>query len=222
MRVLVLEDDAVIGTAIARFLREAGYAVDLTATIGDADQRLYVESYDALVLDRSVPDGDAINLLRNHRKQGYSSPALFLTALDAVSDRVDGLHAGADDYLVKPFAMEELVARVHALARRRKTTIEQTLQIADVVVDPATLSATRAGADLKLTIKEFAVLRYLLCNPNRIVSRSELIDHCWDEMAEPMSNVVDVKVAQLRKKLGQPPLVHTIRGAGYQLTEPGL
>ncbi len=219
MRVLVLEDDSVIGPAVTRFLQEAGYAVDLTTTLQAADERLYIDQYDALILDRSVPDGDAINLLRFHRERGCSSPALFLTALDAVGDRVDGLGAGADDYLVKPFAMEELVARVHALTRRRATTTGQRLKLADVVVETATMSATRSGVDLKLTIKEFAVLRYLMCNPDRIVSRSELIDHCWDAMAEPMSNVVDVKVAQLRKKLGQPPLLHTVRGAGYQLSE---
>ncbi len=219
MRVLVLEDDSVIGPAVTRFLQEAGYAVDLTTTLQAADERLYIDQYDALILDRSVPDGDAINLLRFHRERGCFSPALFLTALDAVGDRVDGLAAGADDYLVKPFAMEELVARVHALTRRRATTTGQRLKLADVVVETATMSATRSGVDLKLTIKEFAVLRYLMCNPDRIVSRSELIDHCWDAMAEPMSNVVDVKVAQLRKKLGQPPLLHTVRGAGYQLSE---
>lgn len=219
MRVLVLEDDSVIGPAITRFLQEAGYAVDLTTTLLAADERLYIDRYDALVLDRSVPDGDAINLLRFHRDQGCDSPALFLTAMDAVGDRVDGLSAGADDYLVKPFAMEELVARVHALTRRRATTTGQTLMLADLVVVVDTMSATRGGVDLKLTIKEFAVLRYLMCNPDRIVSRSELIDHCWDAMAAPMSNVVDVKVAQLRKKLGQPPLLHTVRGAGYQLSE---
>lgn len=219
MRVLVVEDDIDIGTSVARFLREAGYAVDRATTISQAEESLAVNAYDALVLDRGLPDGDAIDTLRLHRTGGATTPALFLTAFDAVKDRVEGLQAGADDYLVKPFSMDELVARVHALTRRPRTTAEPILQMERVVLDPALISATRSGRDLGLTIKEFAVLRYLLSNPNRIVTRSELIDHCWDELAEPMSNVVDVKVAQLRKKLGDPPLVYTIRGAGYLIRE---
>ncbi len=222
MRVLVLEDDQDIGSAVARFLREAGYAVDLAIDLAAAEERLAVNDYDVLVFDRHVPDGDSIHLLRAEREAGRSTPTLFLTALDGVVDRVDGLAAGADDYLIKPFAMEELVARVHALSRRsaQHTVGPATvLRLADVALEPDRLVATRNGEPLNLTIKEFAVLRYLLSNPNRVVTRTELIEHCWDEFAEPMSNVVDVKVAQLRKKLGDPPVLHTVRGAGYSLSK---
>lgn len=215
MRVLVLEDDVDMRLAVVRFLTAAGFAVDAAATRTDAEEKLDLNTYDALVLDRTVPDGDSIELLRARRELGETTPALFLTARDAISERVEGLAAGADDYLVKPFAMDELVARVHVLTRRSVVPTEPVLKLADLEVDPATQTTTRAGADLGLTIKEFSVLRYLLMNQGRIVTRTELIEHCWDEFAEPMSNVVDVKVAQLRKKLGSPALVHTVRGAGY-------
>ncbi len=219
MRVLVLEDDRDIGPAVVRFLREAGYAVDLAVKCLEADERMAVNDYDALVLDRCLPDGDAIDLVRRYRTGGRSTPALFLTALDAVTDRVAGLAAGADDYLIKPFAMEELVARVHALTRRRDTEAELILTFDDIALEPDRLVATRGGSDLGLTVKEFAVLRYLVSNSERIVTRTELIEHCWDEFAEPMSNVVDVKIAQLRRKLGEPTILRTVRGAGYVLGE---
>lgn len=219
MRILILEDDHDIGPALARFLREAGYAVDLSTTLAEADEKLFVNTYDGLVLDRLVPDGDSIELVQKHRNLGASTPALFLTALDAVTERVAGLSAGADDYLVKPFAMEELVARVHALTRRRATDASVELTLGDITLRPEQLTAMRGDRELNLTIKEFAVLRFLLTNSQRVVTRTELIDHCWDEMAEPMSNVVDVKVAQLRKKLGEPSVLHTVRGAGYVLGE---
>ncbi len=226
MRVLVVEDDQDIGRAVARFLREAGYAVDLVADCQAADERLSINTYDTLVLDRCLPDGDAIELVRRGRAEGNSTPALFLTALDAVSDRVAGLAAGADDYLIKPFAMEELVARVHALSRRRDTEASPVLIYQDIALEPDRLTASRADVDLGLTIKEFAILRYLMVNPERVVSRTDLIEHCWDELAEPMSNVVDVKIAQLRRKLGQPQVLRTVRGAGYVLgevrTKPGM
>ena len=215
VKVFALEDDADLRNALFRFLTSAGYAVDVAATSGEAEERLELNEYDALVLDRTVPGGDSIELLRARRDGGDLTPALFLTARDAISDRVDGLTAGADDYLVKPFAMEELVARVHVLTRRSVVASEPILKLAELEVDPSQQSAERDGERLQLTVKEFAVLRYLVTNADRIVSRTELIEHCWDEFLEPMSNVVDVKVAQLRKKLGDPPLVHTVRGAGY-------
>ena len=215
MRVFVLEDDDDVRAAVVRFVTAAGYAVDAAATWDDAHEHLAVNEYDALVLDRTVPGGDSIDLLAERRAAGDMTPAIFLTARDAIADRVDGLASGADDYLVKPFAMAELVARVHVLTRRSVVAADPVLTLADLALDPAALSATRGGADLGLTVKEFSILRYLVRNAGRIVTRSELIEHCWNEYMEPMSNVVDVKVAQLRKKLGHPPLVHTVRGAGY-------
>lgn len=217
MKILVVEDDIDIARSVARFLREAGYAVDLADTCRVAEDCLLANDYDALVFDRSLPDGDGLDLLRFARGNDNHTPALFLTALDSVESRVEGLGAGADDYLVKPFAMPELVARVHALTRRRSTQSQPILCFSDIRLNPSTLSVTRADTELRLTTKEFAILRYLFSNPGRVVSRSELIEHCWDELSDPMSNVVDVKVAQLRKKLGQPPVVHTVRGTGYVL-----
>ena len=219
MKVLVLEDDVDVRAAVVRFLGAAGYAVDAAVDWSGAHEHLDVNDYDALVLDRSVPGGDSIELLRERREQGDTTPALFLTARDSITDRVDGLSVGADDYLVKPFAMDELVARVHVLTRRSVVAASPTLVLGDLVVDQAGLAAARNGVDLGLTIKEFSILRYLVVNVERIVGRSELIEHCWNEFMEPMSNVVDVKVAQLRKKLGHPPILHTVRGAGYVVSE---
>jgi DNA-binding response OmpR family regulator len=218
--VLLLEDDPDMARSVARFLRHAGYSVDETRTLAAADERLAIHSYDVLVLDRSVPGGDALDLLTAYRGAGGSTPALFLTARDSVADRVAGLTGGAEDYLVKPFAMAELVARVHGLARRSVLHPDPVLRLADVEVDPARRRATRAGKDLGLTAKEFALLRYLVANSDRVLSRTDLIEHCWDELAEPMSNVVDVKVRQLRIKLGTPQLITTVRGEGYVASNP--
>lgn len=215
MKVLLLEDDEHLWPVVVRFLESAGYAVDVATDLAGARERFDVNTYDAWVLDRTVPDGDSMTLLQQRRSEGDRTPALFLTARDSIVDRVNGLEVGADDYLIKPFAMEELVARVHVLTRRTVVPSEPVLSLGDVMVDPSALTATRDDRNLGLTVKEFAILRYLVANAERIVSRTELIEHCWNEFMEPMSNVVDVKIAQLRKKLGDPPLVHTIRGAGY-------
>lgn len=217
MRVLILEDDTDIGEAIARYLGRAGYSVDRAVSLASAEEKMSVNSYDALVLDRMVPDGDSLELLAGYRRRGGKTPALFLTARDSIDDRAEGLGAGADDYLINPFAMDELVARVHVLSRRAVASTSPVLTIEDVELDPNRMTATRSGNDLPLTVKEFAVLRYLLTRVGEVVTRTDLIEHCWDEFAEPMSNVVDVKVAQLRKKLGEPALLHTVRGAGYVL-----
>ncbi len=219
MRVLVLEDDADVRRSVVRFLRHAGYSVDEAVDLASADERLSVNEYDVAVLDRTVPGGDAIELVARLRAAGDDVPIVLLTALDAVPARVDGLVAGADDYLVKPFAMDELVARVHALARRSRGEAPTILRAGDVELDPARAEAFRDGRPLDLTAKEFTVLRYLMSRAGAVVTRSELIEHCWDEHADPMSNVVDVRIAALRRRLGDPPLVHTVRGHGY-LLEP--
>lgn len=219
MKVLVVEDDADIARSVVRFLREAGYVVDVADTCSGAEDYVLANNYDALVFDRSLPDGDGLNILRFARDNDNHTPALFLTALDSIDSRVEGLGAGADDYLVKPFAMPELVARVHALTRRRSVQSQPVLSFSDIRLNPATLSVLRADIELRLTTKEFAILHYVFANPDRVVTRSELIEHCWDELSDPMSNVVDVKVAQLRKKLGQPAVLHTVRGSGYVLRE---
>ena len=220
MRVLLLEDDADLRRSVARFLRRDSWSVDEVRTLDHARARLAVHDYDVLVLDRTVPGGDALDLLQSYRAGGGGARCLFLTARDAVADRVEGLMAGADDYVIKPFAMEELLARLHVLARRVPTSTQPLLRVGDVEIDPGRHLARRRGAELALTAKEFAILHYLAANANRVVSRIELLEHCWDEFADPTSNVVDVKIRQLRRKLGEPGLVHTVRGAGYGIGPP--
>ena len=218
MRVLLLEDDPDVRRSVAAFLRDAGFGVDEAAEIAAAELLAGVHDHDVLILDRLLPDGDAIGLVERRRSSGSDTPILLVTALDDVSDRVDGLREGADDYLVKPFAMDELVARVHALARRSSAGTEPLrtrLQLGDLELDPSRSEARRGGRPLTLTAKESALLQHLVENAGRVVSRSELIERCWDEQLEPMSNVVDVKIAQLRRKLGRPELIHTVRGTGY-------
>ena len=215
VRVLLLEDDDELRASVAAVLRSAGTAVDEAGLLRDADERLHVHAYDVAVLDRRLPDGDAAVLLSRLRAQGLATPVLFLTALADVGDRVDGLDAGGDDYLVKPFAMAELLARVRSLARRAGRTDAPVLRLADLEVDRARVTVTRGGRALTLTPKEFSLLAHLVRNAGRVVSRTELLEHCWDEFADPSSNVVDVRIRLLRAKLGDPALVHTVRGAGY-------
>lgn len=220
MRVLVVEDDPELLGVLERRLRNTGFAVDVARDLPDATRQICVYDYDCLVLDRSVPSGDSIDLLRDLRTAGSTTPVLFLTARDAVSDRVAGFEAGADDYLVKPFAMEELVARVRNLCRRRPEVGPSVLTVGDLEFDTARAEVRRAGVLLPLTNKETCVLSMLVARAASIVSRTELIEHCWDEMMDPMSNTVDVHVASLRRKLGKPQLIRTVRGHGYIIEDP--
>lgn len=221
VRVLLLDDDPGLRASIAAVLRARGDAVDEAADLAEADERLYVNDYDVAVLDRTVPGGDAADLARRARADGVTTPILFLTALDAVDHRVAGLDAGGDDYLAKPFAMAELLARLRSLTRRSAGVAAPVLALGDLEVDPAELTARRGDRILTLTAKELAILTHLLRHRGQVVSRSELIEHCWDELADPRSNVVDVRMRLLRQKLGEPALVHTVRGAGYIAREGG-
>lgn len=214
VRVLLVEDDLDLRSSVAAVLRRQAYAVDEAGSIAEADERLAVHSYDVAILDRALPDGDAADLLREARAAGWTAPVLFLSARADIHDRVRGLDAGGDDYLVKPFAMEELLARLRSLTRRPQVTTER-LALADVEIDPARVEATRAGRPILLTPKEFGLLAYLVRHTGRVVSRTELLEHCWDEYADPSSNVVDVRIRLLRSKLGNPALIHTVRGAGF-------
>jgi DNA-binding response OmpR family regulator len=216
MRLLVVEDDPELRGALERRLRNSGFAVDAVADLPDADLALSVNAYDCLVLDRAVPSGDALGLVAQARAAGVDVPALFLTARDSVADRVAGFEAGGDDYLVKPFAMAELVARVRRLCRRSPDTGPSVVTVGDLAIDHARAQVRRDGVLLTLTAKEFAVLWHLATRPGVVVSRSELIESCWDEATDPMSNTVDVHVGALRRKLGDPPLIHTVRARGYR------
>lgn len=216
MRVLVLEDDDHLRLALEISLRDDGLAVDVVETLAAADEAVSVNSYDCAVFDRTVPDGDALDYVARRRRQGWTVPVLFLTALDAVGDRVDGLRWG-DDYLVKPFAMEELLVRVRSLCRRVPATAAAPLRLLDIELDPARHEVYRGDTPLSLTPREFAVLRELLAAGGEVVSRRRLIAVAWDELVPPASNVLDVVIRQLRRKLGPPEVVRTVRGAGYYL-----
>ena len=219
MRVLVLEDEPELGGEIASGLRSVGYAVDLVAAIADADLSITVNGYDCLVLDRVLPDGDGLELVRALRGNGSRVPVLMLTAMDTISDRVSGFSVGADDYLVKPFAFAELAARVGALCRRAEQPRPAVLRSGGLEVDTARKRVRRDGVLLPLGAKEFAVLELLMVRAGQVVSRTDLIEHCWDEQADPVSNVVDAVIAQLRRKLGAP-VISTVRGSGYLIDEP--
>lgn len=220
MRVLVVEDDPGLGPLIVEGLRSAGFAVDLAELLAEADFKASVNTYDCVVADRGLPDGDALELLKRWRRSGHTVPVLMLTAFSTVEDRVSGFENGADDYLVKPFAMAELTARVRARCRRGQPRAMPEIAVADLTMDLPRRQVRRAGALLILTAKEFAVLEALMLRSGHVVTRSELIESCWDEMSDPMSNVVDTVIGRLRRKLGAPDLIETLRGAGYRIREP--
>jgi len=220
MRILVLEDDAELRHATVAALGGLALAVDQATSLDEAREHLLVNDYDLAVLDRVLPDGDAVDMLADLRRAGLRVPVIFLTGMGEVGQRVEGLDAGADDYLVKPFAMAELLARVRTQLRRTGEAPQPILELGDVVLDPARMSVTRAGRPLTLTPKEFSILGYLIRNTGRAISRTELLEHCWDEFADPSSNVVDVRIRLLRSKLGDPGIIHTVRGGGYLAEVP--
>ncbi len=215
MRILVVEDNRSLAGSIVRGLSASSYAVDVARDGETALELAFVNPYDLVVLDIGLPDVSGLDICRRLRDAGSDVLVLMLTARDAVADRVSGLDAGADDYLTKPFAFDELLARVRALLRRGAVTVPPVLEVADVVLDTAAQQASRSGRALDLTTKEYALLEYLLRNAGRVVGREEISDHVWNEDFDPLSNLIDVYVARLRKKLGAPPLIGTRRGAGY-------
>ena len=217
---LVVEDEAELGYAVAAALRGTGMAVDLVGDIPPADEAISTHPYGCVVFDRMLPAGDSIRYVEARRRSGWATPVLFLTARDTVADRVTGFAHGGDDYLVKPFAAAELVARVRSLCRRTARNGVQPppiVSVGDLEIDVRRRRIRRGGVLLTMTAKEFAVLEALAAADTRVVSRAQLVEHCWDSEHEPMSNVVDVVIAQLRRKLGFPTLIHTVRGAGYVL-----
>lgn len=217
VRVLVVEDDDDLRFAVAAELRAAGLTVAEAADIAAADQVVRAGEHACVVFDRMLPDGDAITYVHQRRQQGWATPVLFLTSLDKLADRVAGFEHGGDDYLAKPFAVAELTARVLALCRRAGSGRPSVLRHEDLEMDCARREVRRAGVLLTVSDKEFAVLEHLLTRAGQAVSRTELIEHCWDSSADPMSNVVDAVVKRLRAKLAEPRLIHTLHGRGFRL-----
>jgi len=217
-----VEDEPDVAEIIGRAVRSASWVAPVVGTGQDALAALATDSYDLLVLDIGLPDLDGLEVCRRVRGRGGRTPVLLLTARNALRDRVTGLDAGADDYLPKPFDVEELLARLRALARRPAATLGVTLRMADLELEVATHVVRRGGHELRLTAREFALLEYLLRNPRHVVSRSQILEHVWDDNFDPLGNAVDVLVSRVRRKVdgGQSlPLVHTIRGVGYVLTD---
>lgn len=223
MRILVVEDEHKLAEILRRWLEEQGHAVDV-AHDGDLGlARAETSSYDLLILDVMLPRLSGIELCRQLRKKGESVPVLMLTARDTVEDRVAGLDGGADDYLVKPFAWPELLARVRALLRRHSPTRDPVLSAGDLELDTVSQQVRRAGTPVAFTSREYAVLEYLLRHPNQVLTRDQIAEHVWGLDFPAASNVIDVYMATLRRKLHdhrEPRLLHTIRGAGYQLRVP--
>ncbi|GAA1891568.1 response regulator transcription factor [Asanoa iriomotensis] len=216
MRVLVVEDHELLARTIGAGLRRAGIAVDVV-TDGDAAlERLDVTPYDVVVLDRDLPSVSGDEVCRRVGSRGLASRVLMLTAAGTLADRVHGLDLGADDYLTKPFDFPELVARVRALGRRTGRAVPPVLRCADVELDPARRTVTRAGRPVSLSPKEFAVLAHLLARPGVVVSAEELLDHVWDEAANPFTTTVKTTVGRLRSKLGEPSIIATVREGGYR------
>jgi DNA-binding response OmpR family regulator len=222
LKILVVEDEAPTATALKRGLGEEGFAVDVAANAPAADEAVKVYDYDAIILDVRLPDGNGFTLCRQWRETGLTTPILFLTACDDVADRVRGLDLGGDDYLVKPFAFEELLARVRALVRRGPAAQPSPeLRVGDLVIDTARRRVTRGSRIVPLTAREYQILEFLARNAGRVVTRTVLWEHVWDSDAVPDSNVVDVYVRYLRNKLRrEPDLIRTVRGGGYMLEAP--
>lgn len=222
MRILIVEDEPDLLDALKKQLQSSGYSVDGCGNGLDAEYYLKMATYDAVVLDIMLPGIDGLTLLKKMRAEGNTTHVLLLTALDSIENKVNGLDAGADDYLVKPFAYDELLARLRVLLRRRSGQTTNVLEYGGLVMDLNSRTVTRDGTEITLSSKEFAVLEYLLRNPGRVLSRDKIENHVWNYDFEGGSNVVDVYIRYLRKKIDagfNKKLLHTIRGAGYVLRE---
>ncbi|HEV2764448.1 MAG TPA: response regulator transcription factor [Pyrinomonadaceae bacterium] len=224
MRILLVEDEPDAARMLAKGLREEAYAVDVA---GDGERALelaFVNDYDLVILDVMLPGKGGFEVCRELRASGSAVPVLMLTARDAVEDRVEGLDSGADDYLPKPFDFDELLARVRALLRRKPALYPEVIRVADLSIDTRARRATRAGREVDLTAKEFALLEYLARRAGEVVGRADIAEHVWDDSYDPFSKVIDVFIQRLRRKVdgrAGPKLIRTRRGEGYMLTSEG-
>lgn len=223
MRILVVEDSDRLRQSLVSGLQSAGYSVDAVADGSKGLLHLRTTEYDVAILDIMLPQMDGLSVLKEARGKGVTTAVLMLTAKDGIDDRVRGLRSGADDYLVKPFALEELLARVEALIRRNFKTRDTTIRIADLAIDTSAKLALRKGQNITLTRREYAILEYLAFRAGVVVPRAELEEHIYDDRSQVQSNAIDSAISQLRHKLnaeGRPNLIHTRRGLGYMLAEP--
>ncbi len=223
MHILVVEDEPKLNANLKKSLEEQTYAVDTALDGDDGLEWALMNSYDLVILDVMLPGMDGLQICRSLRKANINVPVLLLTARDAVDDRVTGLDSGADDYLTKPFAQEEFLARVRSLLRRESFAKDPVLRCADLEVDTLSHEIKRAGEAVRLTSKEYAVLEYLMRNQGRVLSRESIAEHVWDYEFDGLSNIVDVYIRYLRRKLDdafEPKLIETIRGSGYRIRDP--
>ena len=223
MRLLLIEDDAEASDYLARALGESGYEVEVAADGRVGRERALAGTHDLIIADRNLPHVDGLTIVQNLRTAGSSVPVLVLSALGSVDDRIEGLRAGGDDYLIKPFAFEELLARIEALLRRGQgATVLTRLKVADLDLDLLSRTVTRAGKPIDLTAKEFQLLEYLMRRQGQVVTRSMLLEGVWDLHFDPQTNIIDVHMSRLRAAVDRDfprPLIHTVRGAGYVLRE---
>lgn len=224
MRILVLEDDIKIARAVKKGLEQEAFAVDVALDFDEGLGLAVTQDYDLLILDRMLPGlSEGLDVCREVRKKGMNVPVLMLTARDKVVDRVEGLDSGADDYLVKPFAFEELLARVRALLRRPKEAVGEVLRVGDLTLDSSTMKVERAGVEIPLSRTEYAMLEYLMRNSGIVLSKDSIIAHVWDYDADVLPNTVEVYIGYLRGKVDKPfggrKLIHTVRGFGYVIGE---
>ena len=223
-RILVVEDDAEAAGQLMEELTTSGYQVDLAATGNEALRRSSACDYAVITIDRMLPDIDGIAVMRQLREQGIAAPFLIISALGEVDERVRGLRAGGDDYLVKPYSFVELLARIEALGRRSDVIAKETiLRVGDLAIDLIDRTASRGGKEIELLPREFQLLEYLVRNEGRVISRAMLLQHVWDLHFDPSTNIIDVYVGRVRRKLDEAqayPLIHTVRGVGYCLRAP--
>ena len=223
MRVLVVEDQERIASFIEKGLKEQGFVVDMTQDGDDGYALAMTEPYDAIVLDIMLPGRDGLSILKNLRKKGFTVPVLLLTARSELDERLEGLNLGADDYMTKPFYIEELVARLHTIVRRSAGEPTHLLKVGDLTMDLVHRTVVREEEDIRLTMREFSLLEFLMRSPGRVVSRMQICEHVWNYTFDPDTNLVDVYIQRLRKKADQgfsEKLIETVRGVGYRIGKP--